>query len=81
MPAKFLAPEPFDTALVLLALVAETGERASESIARGRKLLLESQREDGSWPETTRPAGQRSYAQYVSTTGWATRALLATARR
>jgi hypothetical protein len=33
---------------------------------------------DGSWPETTRPAGQESYAQRISTTAWATLALIET---
>ena len=28
-------------------------------IARGRKFLIAEQRDDGSWPETTPPAGQR----------------------
>ena len=31
---------------------------------------------DGSWPETTRPANQESYAQRISTTSWALLALL-----
>jgi hypothetical protein len=47
-------------------------------IDRGRAYLLESQLADGSWPETTRPAGAESYAHRVSTTAWATMALLAT---
>ncbi len=45
---------------------------------RGRHYLQLEQLEDGSWVETTRPAGQQSYAQYISTTGWVTLALLAT---
>ena len=44
----------------------------------GRAYLLATQQEDGSWTETTRPAGATSYAQRISTTGWATLALLAT---
>jgi hypothetical protein len=47
-------------------------------VAGGRAFLLEAQLGDGSWVETTRPAGQQSYAQYISTTAWATLALLAT---
>jgi hypothetical protein len=72
--------EPFDTAAVLLALVP-LGEEADcrALLRRGRKYLLSAQRPDGSWPETTRPAGGESYAQRLSTAGWATRALLATA--
>lgn len=81
------AAEPFDTAVVLLALMSlserpelaqpslgETG--LHEAIRSGRMFLVERQLPDGSWPETTRPAGQVSYAQYISTSGWATLALL-----
>jgi hypothetical protein len=50
-----------------------------EPIARGRAYLITSQQPDGSWPETTRPPGQESYAQRMSTAAWATLALLATA--
>ena len=52
-------------------------DRYGRLVARGRQYLLETQLDDGSWPETTRPAGQISYAQYISTTGWALLALLA----
>jgi hypothetical protein len=75
------AAEPFDTAVVLLAL-AETGDAAHrEAIARGRAWLLAVQQDDGSWLATTRPAGGQSYAQHMSTTAWATLALLATDAR
>ena len=47
-------------------------------IVRGRAFLLTQQQPDGSWIETTRPPGNVSYAQRISTTGWATLALLAT---
>ena len=81
--------EPFDTAVVMLALVGllEVPTLAApvldrdqlvELIAAGRAFLVAEQLDDGSWVETTRPAGQQSYAQYISTTGWATLALLAT---
>jgi hypothetical protein len=72
-------PEVFDTALVLLAL-AEKNQLpgVSEMIRRGRGFLLTQQQSDGGWPATTRPSGGHSYAQRVSTTGWATMALLAT---
>lgn len=72
-------PEPFDTAIVLLALrtVPDLPE-AQEMIGRGRRYLIGAQLEDGSWPETTRPSGGTSYAQRLSTTGWATQALLLT---
>lgn len=76
------APEPFDTALALLAL---SGYRerpgVSKQISRGRQFLIETQLSDGSWVETTRPAGAESYAQRISTTAWATLALLASAAR
>ena len=83
------ATEPFDTALVVLALrpLLERPALAApavdistlrEMVTGGRAFLLDEQLEDGSWVETTRPAGQQSYAQYISTTGWSTLALLAT---
>lgn len=77
------APEPFDTAVVLLALSSlrtddERDTAVAKIIERGRRSLIESQSPDGSWPETTRPAGAESYAQRLSTAGWATHALLAT---
>ncbi len=79
--------EVFDTAIVLLALdrfvrsEADRGRKATsleKRIARGRSYLVESQQTDGSSRETTRPAGAETYAQRLSTTGWATLALLAT---
>ncbi|HXT58507.1 MAG TPA: hypothetical protein VN699_07725 [Pirellulales bacterium] len=73
--------EVFDTAVALLALAAQ--ERTAETDAMllaGRKYLLDEQLDDGSWIETTRPSGARSYAQRLSTSGWATLALLATRR-
>jgi hypothetical protein len=73
-------PEPFDTAIALLGLArsGDTTEPARRMIDRGRGFLIASQRDDGSWPETTRPPGGASYAQRISTAGWATIALLAT---
>ncbi len=75
-------PEPFDTALALLGLARcrDRSEEVRQMIARGRGFLIAGQQEDGSWPETTRPAGGSSYAQRISTAGWATLALLATSR-
>ncbi len=76
------APEPFDTALALLALIRidrEPTDSVRAMIQRGRAYLAATQEPDGSWPETTRPAGAESYAQRISTSGWATLALLATA--
>ena len=80
-------PQVFDTALAVLALATldleprlarstYRPEELKEAMARGRAYLVSQQRPDGSWPETTRPAGQESYAQRISTTGWAMLALL-----
>ena len=75
-------PETFDTALVVLALAAQTPAPAVASmIHRGRTYLLAAQAADGSWPATTRPPGADSYAQQLSTTGWATQALFASRGR
>jgi hypothetical protein len=70
-------PEAFDTALALLALDRSRDQPGvADLIRKGRAFLVESQQEDGSWVETTRPTGAESYAQRLSTTGWATLALL-----
>ncbi len=70
-------PEAFDTALALLALDGHRDRPGvAGMIARGRSFLVDAQQPDGSWAETTRPAGAESYAQRLSTTGWATLALL-----
>jgi hypothetical protein len=72
-------PEAFDTALVVLALAAQKdSDKYAPLVRRGRAYLIATQSPDGSWPATTRPAGADSYAQQLSTTGWATMALLAT---
>ncbi len=73
------ATEPFDTAIVLLALAKlDRGATTVRMLNRGREYLIKCQLEDGSWIETTRPAAGASYAQRLSTAGWATMALLAT---
>jgi hypothetical protein len=74
-------PEAYDTALALLGL-AKCGDSpvTSAMIARGRGFLIAQQRKDGSWIETTRPPGSVSYAQRISTTGWAALALVETSR-
>lgn len=86
-PYVTAASQVFDTALAVLALsVLDTEPRLArsayrpeelrEAIAKGKKYIASEQRPDGSWPETTRPAHQESYAQRISTTGWALLALL-----
>jgi hypothetical protein len=79
---RSLSPsEPFDTALALLALAnCPASDQLDVMMARGRKFLIDEQLKDGSWIETTRPPGNVSYAQRISTCGWATMALLATQR-
>jgi hypothetical protein len=78
------AAEPFDTALVLYALMDHLTpdhsfwEKWGDRIRRGRDYLLESQLEGGGWIETTRPQGYRSYAQHISTSSWAASALIKT---
>jgi hypothetical protein len=73
------SPEPFDTAIVLLGLIRHLDRpEVKEMVQRGRAYLVATQKENGNWPETTRPAGAESYAQRLSTTGWALRALLET---
>ena len=66
--------EPFDAAVVLIALArCDDFPDRSKLIRRGRAYLIATQRPDGSWPETTRPPDGESYAQRLSTTGWALR--------
>jgi hypothetical protein len=78
-PRVSSAPEPFDTALALLALAkCDPSAEIREMIAGGKRFLITQQQQDGSWIETTRPAGNISYAQRISTTGWVILALLAT---
>jgi len=74
-PLPHAPAEAFDTAMVLLALKA-SGE--TSLIERGRAFLISIQQPGGGWPETTRPAGQISYAEHISTSGWALYALLLT---
>lgn len=77
-PFRDSASEPFDTALALLGLAKLTDADVKALNQKGRDYLATIQKEDGSWTETTRPAGGESYAQRISTTSWATMALFAT---
>ena len=73
------AVECFDTAIVVLALDAWKEESDCRDIlARGREFLIKEQLTEGGWPETTRPANGFSYAEHISTSAWATLALLKT---
>ena len=87
-PYVTAAPQVFDTAMAVLALSAldveprlarsaYRPEQLKEAIASGKKYLVSQQKPDGSWPETTRPANQESYAQRISTTRLGMLALLA----
>ena len=86
-PFVTAAPQVFDTAMAVLALNTLDAEprlarstyrpeELKEAIGKGKAYLVSQQRPDGSWPETTRPAGQDSYAQRISTAAWAMLALL-----
>ncbi len=77
-PRPHAPPEAFDTALVLLALKARAAESDAALIAQGRAFLKRTQLPSGDWTETTRPAGAQSYAEHISTSAWATIALLST---
>ncbi|MEZ5317576.1 MAG: hypothetical protein R2752_09270 [Vicinamibacterales bacterium] len=77
-PYPTVRPEPFDTAIAVLALLDVRPDATARAAARrGQAFLRSTIQADGAWLETTRPAGQLSYAQRLSTAGWATLALLA----
>ncbi|MDA7977494.1 MAG: hypothetical protein MPJ50_01835 [Pirellulales bacterium] len=71
-------PEPFDTSIAMLALMRWGENEDHGRIGKAQKFLLSEQYAEGDWPETTRPAGNQSYAQRLSTAGWAVLALLET---
>lgn len=73
------ATEPFDTAVVVLALQAVGDKQHAAMLNRGRDFLVATQLAAGCWPETTRPADRESYAHRVSTTAWCLQALVAAA--
>jgi hypothetical protein len=77
-PQPHAPSEAFDTAVALLALRGAASAKPAAAIARGRGFLTKFQLSDGPWPETTRPSGFTSYAERISTAGWAAYALLAT---
>ncbi len=80
--------QPFHSALALLALRMAVGTNQTtfaagdlaKAISAGRAYLAAQQQPDGSWKESVRPGKPAvSYAQRVSTTAWATQALLESA--
>jgi len=76
-PYPHRPPEVFDTALALLAMLPHArDERIAMIMNRGLSFLIAEQLQDGSWRETTRPSGEESHAQWISTSAWATMALL-----
>jgi len=78
-PQPHAPAEAFDTAVALLALHGvREAHNAAAAIERGRAFLVKYQLADGSWPETTRPAGFTSYAERISTAAWTVYALLIT---
>jgi hypothetical protein len=86
-PYVTAAPEVFDTGITLMALnlvrragLVEATRRddLDTAVHKGRTFLLSVQAPDGHWPETTRPSNQESYAQRISTTGWALLAVIET---
>lgn len=69
--------EVFDTALAILALCRDEETKTHRPlIEKAKKQLVDWQRDDGSWEETTRPSGGVSYAHRIATTAWALEALL-----
>ncbi len=79
-PYRFSPSEVFDTALALIVLSQVPGlsEEQLQALKGGRAYLESAQLDSGGWIETTRPAGANSYAQHVSTSAWATQALIET---
>jgi hypothetical protein len=69
--------ESFETAMALLALNTQRDKPdVKEKIVKGRAFLVSVQAEDGGWPATLQGGG--TYARHISTSAWATQALLAT---
>lgn len=73
--------EPFETATALLALNSVREKPEIEArIVKGRAFLVSVQFEDGGWPAARQSTTGETYARHISTSAWATLALLATKR-
>ena len=73
--------EPFELALALLALnTARERPGIAARILKGREFLVSLQFEDGGWPAARQSSSGETYARHLSTSAWATLALLATKR-
>jgi squalene cyclase len=70
---------PFESAMGLLALGAVRSTKDVEArIAKGRAFLQSTQFEDGGWPAALGAADSGTYARHMSTSAWATLALIST---
>jgi hypothetical protein len=73
--------EPFETAMALLALNTLRDKPDIEArIVKGRGFLVSVQSGDGGWPASRQSTTGETYARHISTSAWATLALLATKR-
>src|SRR5262245_52761838 len=73
--------EPFETAMALIALNAVRDRPGIEArILKGREFLVSVQFKDGGWPAARQSTTGETYARHISTSAWATLALLATKR-
>jgi squalene cyclase len=73
--------EPFETSMALLALnTVRDNPDVENRIVRGRAFLASAQFEDGGWPAERQSAAGGTYARHISTSAWATMALISTKR-
>ena len=71
--------EPFETAMALLALNTVRDKPEIEArIVKSRAFLASIQFEDGGWPAARQSTTGETYARHISTSAWATLALLTT---
>jgi squalene cyclase len=73
--------EPFETAMALIALNTVRDRAGIEArIVKGRAFLISVQFMDGGWPAARQSTTGETYARHISTSAWATLALLSTKR-